>query len=517
MAGESILVVDDEPVNLKLADILLRREGFKIHTAPDGEEAQRVLRNFVPDIILADIKLPGIDGLELTRRVKQDFRTRAVPVIILTAFAAKGDRERAAAAGCDGYISKPIDTVTLARRIREFLDRKTDPVAADPPPPARTPARTLYGGLDLSNLELESIRRRFLEEGMLQSRQLLMDLNTRFDVRKTAALVHKWIGAAGVLGYHDIGICSRMVEDLLSAATPDMEAIREDLSALVMAFGDPREAALGPIPESVIAALRGKRIAMAGFAAEEAERLCAVFERLGVRPRLFAADEPPGSESIRLCQAVMVHVREENMGAAWLDPKREIANAEVLVFAGSREHIMALCPTVQVRAREFLIDGWQPEEALMRLSFALSRDATREPEALSPTVPWPAPKRAVLADQRRILVADDDGNMRAILKRTLSGHNFDCRTATSGSEALLMMEQCLPNAVVLDVNMPDMNGFEVLTAIRERNIPVRVVMLTARQHEHDVVQSFNLGADDYMSKPFRSLELVVRLNRLLQS
>ena len=511
MAGQSILVVDDEPVNLKLADILLRKEGFKIHTAPNAEEAELLLRSFVPDVILADIKLPGIDGLELTRRVKQAPRTRFVTVIILTAFSAKGDRERAAAAGCDGYISKPIDTRTLARRIREFLERRLVPPVAGPPPPTLAPQ--LFGQLDLSDLELESIRRRFLEEGMLQSRQLLMDLNSRFDVERTSGLVHRWIGAAGILGYADISACARSVEGLLSAPVLDLVAIREDLSALAMAFGDPREAALDAIPEPVLAPLRGTGIAMVGFADDEAERLCTVFERLGVRPRLFPPDEPPDSYNIRLCRAVMVHVRRETMGAAWLDPEYATASAGPVVFVGSRECIMALCPEVQARAWEFLIDGWQPEEALLRLYFALSRDAACH----TATVPVAAPKRKATPDKRLVLIADDDVNTRTILKKTLTEHRFDCRTATNATEALLMIEQCLPNVVVLDVNMPDMDGFELLNIIRERNLPVRVVMLTARQQEHDIVQSFTLGADDYMSKPFRSLELVVRLNHVLQN
>lgn len=515
MAGESILVVNDEPVNLKLADILLRKEGYKIYTAPDAERALTVLSGFVPDVILVDVKLPGMDGLEFTRRVKNDLRTRGVTVIMLTAFSAKGDRERAAAAGCDGYITKPLDTLTLAKRIREFLGRKVPPPAVVPPmPPHRREAAPL-SGLDLSTPELEGIRRHFLEEGILQSRQLLMDLEARFDAAKAANLTHRWVGAAGALGYTGISACARVLEGLLSAPRLDLVAIREQLSALAMAFRDPREAALDSIPESVAATLLGKRIAMVGFAAEEAERLCTVFERLGIRPRLFPPEEPPDSPTIRLCQAVMVHVRQETLGSAWFDPECASASRGTLVFAGTRERIMALCPAVQDRAKEFLIDTWQPEEALVRLSFALRRGAAPEAE-ISSRVSAMASKRAGALAQRCVVIADDDVATRTNLKKTLTGHNFDCRTATSGRDALLMIDQCLPAAVVLDVNMPEMNGFEVLAAIREQNIPVRVVMLTASLHEHDVVRSFMLGADDYISKPFRSMDLVMRLNRLLR-
>src|ERR1700759_4476330 len=109
MAGETIMVVDDAPVNLKLTDILLSKEGYKVHTACDAEEALRALRTFQPKVMLVDIQLPGIDGLELTRRVKQDPRTSETVVIALTAHTLPEDQDSAFAAGCDGFITKPID------------------------------------------------------------------------------------------------------------------------------------------------------------------------------------------------------------------------------------------------------------------------------------------------------------------------------------------------------------------------------------------------------------------------
>lgn len=136
-----------------------------------------------------------------------------------------------------------------------------------PPPSALAPA--LPGGPALSDLEMESIRRRLLEEGTLQSRQLLLDLGQIFDVAKAASLAHKWIGAGGALGYVDITAHSRFIEDLLAAPKLDAKAIRESLSELVMAFGDRRAGALDPLSEWVIAAVTEKRIAMVGFAAAQ--------------------------------------------------------------------------------------------------------------------------------------------------------------------------------------------------------------------------------------------------------
>jgi CheY-like chemotaxis protein len=121
VAGEAILIVDDNPVNLKLTRVLLAGEGYEVRTAADAEEAMGILPALRPRLILMDLQLPGMDGLELTRRLKADPATRGIIVLALTAFAMKGDEEKAAAAGCDGYIAKPIDTRRLPALIAGVL------------------------------------------------------------------------------------------------------------------------------------------------------------------------------------------------------------------------------------------------------------------------------------------------------------------------------------------------------------------------------------------------------------
>jgi CheY-like chemotaxis protein len=123
LSGEPILIVDDNPVNLKLARVLLAAEGYEVRTAIAAEEALEVLGEFRPRLILMDIQLPGMDGLELTRRLKADPRMRDVLIVALTAYAMKGDEERVLAAGCDAYIGKPIDTRRLAAQVADLLTR----------------------------------------------------------------------------------------------------------------------------------------------------------------------------------------------------------------------------------------------------------------------------------------------------------------------------------------------------------------------------------------------------------
>jgi CheY-like chemotaxis protein len=121
MAGEPILIVDDNVANLKLARVLLVSEGYLVRTAEDAEKALELLETFTPRLILMDLQLPGIDGLELTRRLKADPARRAIMVVALTAYAMKGDEEKALAAGCDGYLTKPIDTDRLASVVAAYL------------------------------------------------------------------------------------------------------------------------------------------------------------------------------------------------------------------------------------------------------------------------------------------------------------------------------------------------------------------------------------------------------------
>src|SRR3954462_5137814 len=104
----TILVVEDNAANLKLATFLLESAGYVVISAPNAETALTLARTRQPALILMDIQLPGMDGLQATAILKADETTRAIPVIALTALAMKGDEERIRAAGCDGYVAKPL-------------------------------------------------------------------------------------------------------------------------------------------------------------------------------------------------------------------------------------------------------------------------------------------------------------------------------------------------------------------------------------------------------------------------
>jgi two-component system, cell cycle response regulator DivK len=118
----TILVVEDNATNMKLSTFLLESAGYTVVAATSAETGLTLAREGHPDLILMDIQLPGMDGLEATAQLKRDDSTREIPVIALTALAMKGDEERILAAGCDGYIAKPM-------RYKEFLATVADQLA----------------------------------------------------------------------------------------------------------------------------------------------------------------------------------------------------------------------------------------------------------------------------------------------------------------------------------------------------------------------------------------------------
>jgi two-component system, cell cycle response regulator DivK len=129
MAGECILVVDDNEQNVKLITFLLLAAGFEVHSAPDALAALALLTQLSPALLLLDLQMPGMSGIELAQQLKQEPRTRDIPIVLLTASAMKGEEQRARDAGCDGYISKPINTREFASQVMEYLAPAGPPAA----------------------------------------------------------------------------------------------------------------------------------------------------------------------------------------------------------------------------------------------------------------------------------------------------------------------------------------------------------------------------------------------------
>jgi CheY-like chemotaxis protein len=123
--SQRVLIVEDNPLNMELATDLLEMNGFQVIGAATASEGIERAANELPDVVLMDIALPDMDGLSAVKILKGDPRTREIPVIALTAHAMSGDEEKALDAGCDGYITKPIETRTFAITIGKYIRRET--------------------------------------------------------------------------------------------------------------------------------------------------------------------------------------------------------------------------------------------------------------------------------------------------------------------------------------------------------------------------------------------------------
>jgi two-component system cell cycle response regulator DivK len=130
--GQKILVVEDNELNLKLFCDLLRAHGYEAEPVRDGREAVARARDFAPDLVIMDIQLPHISGLELIDQLKADDELKTIPIMAVTAYAAKGDEERIREAGAEGYVSKPISVVRFVEAVANLLQPPLVPAGQDP-------------------------------------------------------------------------------------------------------------------------------------------------------------------------------------------------------------------------------------------------------------------------------------------------------------------------------------------------------------------------------------------------
>jgi two-component system, cell cycle response regulator DivK len=516
MSNDSVLIVEDTPVNLKVVRVLLSRHGFEVLTATTAEEALEVLNQFQPRLVLTDIQLPGMNGLELIKRVKSDPTKRGTLVVALTAFAMKDDEQKAIDAGCDGYITKPIDTRSFPALIRQYMSQSHE-TPNEALPAASAPDS---GG----ELDIREIAQSFLTEGVQESVRLIGTLGAGFNYAEALVTAHRWAGAAGSVGYPEITENARALEAVLRQnGSGSLDGTRDLLVRLALLFTrametDPRGPAALPLaaarppqpkaprrsasqpvaPPELRSALAGKRFALAGFPREEAAELAQAFDACEAFSRNLGADALPDAETVRPFDAVVLNLKSEGTAVPqWNKP---------VLMIGPRDVLLRLQP-VRNGAEDFLFSPWSAEEVILRSYFAISRAAHGRPSQAA----------AASDGKRRIVAADDDSTIRALVEAAVQNSGFECRVASDGGTALELIRSWQPDLAVLDVNMPNRNGFEVLSSLRNdpltRNI--RVILLTARQQETDVIRGFGLGADDYVIKPFSPMELIARLKRLL--
>jgi len=248
--------------------------------------------------------------------------------------------------------------------------------------------------------------------------------------------------------------------------------------------------------------LQGKRIALSGFNPDAGVRAAAAFDaELAFCRPIPAESAAPGSsllENFDLLVAVF------NAAKPWFEVAGRSSDIPLLISGSSADFPSALVHLAR-QGRDFVLDSAPPEELVLRAGVLLTRGSGNRRRG---------PRRPPL-----VVLADDEISVTALVKTVLDSDGITCETGSNGAEALDLARRLKPDVLLLDVNMPTIGGFEVLSEIKRdpATVGTRVVMLTAAEQESDIIRSFLLGASDYVVKPFNPMELLFRVRRLIRS
>jgi CheY-like chemotaxis protein len=496
MANEAILIIDDNPANVKLARLLLVNAGFEVRTANDSSEALEILRSFSPQLILMDIQLPGMDGLQLTRRLKADPSTSHSIIVALTAYAMRGDEERSKNAGCDGYMCKPINTRTFVDQIKLYLGKSPDQ------PAARKPDAS-----DPNDL-LRELRNGFIAEGAETSRRYA-EADSVDEIEGMRRVVHRWAGMGGTLGYPEISQRARELEEILEAVPCPWEprlarSFAEIRELFVRGIGNAGEPA---VPQDLVDNLTCKQIGLVGFNDSEAARVRAAFDQVHANARdLGAVSLGLGLDAMRVHDLIILNTCTDEGTRCWESVASQPLLEKPFLLVSSRTALMDSKLALLDRAVDFVLAPWDSEELLCRARRVIGQ---------KPKPPQPPMER----DSRPLVViADDDTIIHSLLSPMLAKLGVDTFSARDGQEALDSVRKLSPDLLVLDVGMPRLSGMSVLREIRkvQGNRTLQILMLSVRQQQNDIGMAFAYGANDYAVKPFDPEDVTMRIMRLLR-
>ena len=547
-----ILLVDDDPVIRLLASTALeQREGFTVVCASSGKEALELAHREPFDLVLLDQLMPDMAGSEVLENLREDPQTRLQPVVFFTAKTNTEQVESLRALGVTDMIAKPFDPNAVADRVVDILrgcgrlptvqqatagtktsaarKRVAEAKASDSSTsgsvkkaPARNKSAARRTQPDSKKSQsvtslTEGLMEDFLSTGRSESTALLsmLDSTPDFDREGARRIAHRWVGRGGTFGYPTISQAAQRIEALIRTFPEGKAQLRQYVESMHQVFQE------GPAAEShdvsrsgadnlslrpatavttaVRAFLGGKRIALVGFGEGEVSRVAALLDATGA----FTRPVDPGGQQLSADQLAHYDLLLVRLGLHHDADRHWLAS-------GHKQPVLLVGPVGSIGVdsqfgsrADFSIWPVNPEELLMRAHRLLSLSRPLQVERAE--------------DNRSIVLADDDCTVTALLQQTLSSYEFDCHVAESGSDALELASRLHPAAIILDVNMPGMSGFEVLSRLKSTKAtrPIAVIMVTSRNQEVDVLRGFSLGADDYVAKPFNPIELVARLKRIL--
>ncbi len=418
MADETILVIEDDHLNLKLCRSILEMEGFNIIAAIKAEEGLKLAREHHPDLILMDIQLPGMDGLTATKIIKRDPQLKDIPVVALTAHAMDGDDHKAYAAGCSGYITKPIEVRSFTESIRQWLKDKA--TASDHPDTTTAICQKASG----SNRYRKNI--------------LIVD------------------------------------DELLN---------RKLLSGMLAAE-----------PYDLTTAANGR------------EALARINEQL---PDIILLD-------------IMMPEMDGYEVTEILKNNPETHNIPIILITALADY-QSKIKGLEAGADEFLNKPVQAEELLTRIQSLLrmkeyhdrlSSKANTEASFINKV----DISNAKNQPQEVVLLVEDSPEERALFTAHLAEQPYRLLIAANGKEALALVEGERVDCLLIDIMLPDMDGFTICKKIQEDEAyrHIQTVGITSAEDLSLKIRGIEAGFDDYLIKPVNFTELKVRIKALLK-
>jgi two-component system, cell cycle response regulator len=410
MKTQTLLVIEDNALNMKLVRSLLNLAGYRVLEAEDAEQGIQMASLHRPDLILMDIQLPGMDGLEATHIIKAQEELKHIPIVALTSFAMPGDEQKAREASCSGYITKPIDTRKFIETIRGFLSP-----------------------------EKPSDEKESRKEPSGKPRILIVDddsLNIKLMKAKLPAEKYESLTASN--GQQAIAIADRDLPDLilLDIMMPDMDGFA--VSRLLKQNPHTRE-----IPIILVTALEG------------------------------------------------------------LDDK--INGLET----GADEFLTKPVNTIELLSRI---------NSLLRLKQYRDQLAVRSQSETSLT-PFTNQTGKVedFSHPPRILLVEDDERDSKIFKGFFLNQGYDLEWVKTGEEALDLLKWKSVDLILLDVLLPGLDGFEICRQLKNSNQTrdLQIILITCLSDLENKIKGIELGADDYLIKPVNRQELQARMKILL--
>lgn len=441
-----ILLLEDNEINRDMLTRRLKRKGYDVVVGHDGSEALPKALAESPDLILMDMSMPVMDGWEATCALKRNTQVKNIPVIALTAHAMAGDEEKAMAAGCDDYDTKPIDFSRLTSKIEALLPTVALEIEELLPNDRSRTAKTK------TDEQLEKLLLRYLRH------ELCTPINA-------------------IIGYSEI-----LIDESIDIASP---AVKQDL----------------------------KRVYAAGTQLLEATD--AILNPAQLRDSSVTQDIESFSSKVRLELLTPLSTVIGYCEMLLEDGPTELAADLGRIGTAARQLIEMTNDIVSLAQQQLqTISGQSSLLSELKIDNLTNQLFAQTADELIRSVK-DSTARVV---EGSILVVDDNSVNSNLLSRQLERYGYTATAVNSGAQALESLAKKAYDMVLLDIFMPDMNGLEVLSCLKQnadwQSIPV--IMISALDELRSVVHCIEMGAEDFLAKPFNPILLQAKINACLE-